>query len=106
MGADGSFTLRGVSVACPATDGTCTVDVTATQSSGASAKRVLALAHFKLKAGHTSAVKLKLNKRGRKLLARKHSLKLTVRLKVREANGVRASHTFKVKIRPKKKHAH
>jgi hypothetical protein len=100
--ADGSFMLPGVTVVCPAGGGDCTVDVIGTAASGASAARALAKAHFNLKAGRSSAVKLKLTKRGKKLLKRKRSLKLAVRLSVRKANGARATRTFKTTIRAKK----
>jgi hypothetical protein len=98
----GAFTLPGVTVACPANGGDCTVDALASQATGASARRVLAKVHFRLRAGRSSAVRLKLNKRGRKLLARKRSLRLVVRLTVREASGPRVTRTIKTKLRAKK----
>lgn len=99
---DGSFTLPGVTVACPAGTGFCTVDGDAIAGAGASKVAVLAKVKFRLAAGKSSGVKLRLTKAGKRLLKRKKLLKLTVRLRVREANGVQTKRNIKTRVKARK----
>jgi hypothetical protein len=104
VGGNGSFTLPGITVACPAgAGGNCTVSGDAIGGGGAAKVAVLAKVAFKLQAGKSSAVKMKLTKAGKRLLARKKLLKLTVRLRVREANGVQTKRTLKARIKARRR---
>jgi hypothetical protein len=102
VAADGSFTLPGVTVSCPAGAGTCTVDGDAIGGAGASKVAVLAKVRFKLAPGKSSKVRLRLTKKGKQLLKRKKVLKLTVRLRVREANGAQTKRNIKTRIKARK----
>jgi hypothetical protein len=102
IGPGGTFTLPGVTVACPAGGGPCAVDGDAIGGAGASKVAVLAKVKFKLAAGKSSKVKLRLTKQGKRLLARKKLLKLTVRLRVRGANGVQTKRNIKTRVKARK----
>lgn len=103
---DGTFILPGITVACPASSpGACRVDGTATQAGGrarVSRSRVLAAVNFRLAAGRSSAVRMRLTKQGRKSLGKKHRLKLVVHLRIREPNGAQATKTVSVMVKVRK----
>ena len=99
---DGSFTLPGVTVVCPAGSGFCVVDGDAIGGAGASKVAVLAKVKFRLAAGKSSKVRLRLTKKGKQLLKRKKLLKLTVRLRVREANGAQTKRNIKTRVKARK----
>src|SRR3954447_5404778 len=110
LSAGGSFTLPGVTVACPANGGgTCTVNgtsVSAGRTSKVHKAVVLAKVKFSLKAGRSSAVRMKLTKQGKRLFKRTKKALLVTRLCVREANGLQARRTFKTLVKVKKPARH
>jgi uncharacterized membrane protein YgcG len=97
----GGFVLPGVSVSCPSTSATaCDVTATGTQAGGASKVLTLAKAHFRIRPGKRSGVKMRLNKAGTRLLARKHKLRLKVKLLVK-SGALTSRRTLTVRLKPK-----
>ena len=76
-----------IALSCPAGSGGCSGKVTVTRT-GTSARTIkLGSAQFRIAAGTTSKVKVKLSRAARKLLARKGKLKARARVAAKDAAG-------------------
>lgn len=105
VSATGSATLGGRRVACPSQGQACRVAVAASapsagRASGSrKAKRLqLGAASYVVKAGRTGAVKLRLNRKARRLLRRRKGIAARVTVTVRRGS-VRATKTYRVTFR-------
>lgn len=76
-----------VAMSCPASSGGCSGKVTLTAAGKNASATKLGSAPFKIAAGKTAKVKVKLSKTARKLLARRHKVKARVRVDSSDAAG-------------------
>src|SRR5207244_8912837 len=89
-----------VSLSCPAGSGGCSGQVTLTSASKAGGAKATTLgsARFKIAAGSTRKVKVKLKTAARKLLARRGKLKVHVRVDAQDAAGHRKASSRNVTL--------
>lgn len=106
VGANGSFTVK---VSCPAGETSCKGTVTV-QTAGAvvaSARArvlTLAIASFRVAGGKIVAVRLHLGAKARALLARRHRLRVRVKITAHDSAGARHTSQALATLRAPKKH--
>jgi len=104
-------------LSCPPGGGTCAGSVTVSAAPGGTRaaaaavrrhrhrrSRLIGRARFRVSSGHSRRVKVRLNRRGRRLVRRERRLRITIRASARDANGTRASTTRSATLKTRGRH--
>ncbi|MHB8531416.1 MAG: PKD domain-containing protein [Solirubrobacteraceae bacterium] len=96
-------------IGCPAGETTCEGTVTlrtlgAVSAAGKRSVLTLASGHFKVAGGKTAAIKLHLGVKARRLLARKHSLRVRVQIAAHDPAGATSAASSTVTLRAGRNH--